>query len=75
MSLETLQIDKREDDDSYGGVDFDMSPRVVRALVGAWPALQTLDLYNITPKELPSEVKGFVPLIFKGLHAVLHLPR
>lgn len=57
VALETLQIDKREEDDDYGGVTFDLSPRVVGELVAAWSALQTLDLYNITPHELPSEVR------------------
>lgn len=35
-----------------------VTPDVVRALAKGWTALNTLDLYNISPEELPSEVRG-----------------
>ena len=34
-----------------------LGPDVIRALAAGWTALSTLDLYNVTPQELPEEVR------------------
>ncbi len=56
-NLEVLQLDKREEGDEFDGVSLVVSPEAVRSLAAGWTALHTLDLYNITPAELPAEVR------------------
>jgi hypothetical protein len=65
--LEVLQFDKRdawppEDlpdvaplDADDGWFDVNLSPDAMRVLAAGWQSLTALDLYNITPVELPAE--------------------
>lgn len=64
-TLEVLQLDKHDDDEDVAGlqgssaVAFSIPPESMARLAQGWASsLHTLDLYNLTPLEMPAAVRS-----------------
>lgn len=62
-SLEVLQLDKHDDPEGGDGggapAAFSIPPESMVLLAQGWSeSLHTLDLYNVTPAEMPEAVRG-----------------